>query len=104
MKRPTDPARFPSDSSGTFASRNRPESIQGSKVRSLGDEEAIAGIGREIAGRLKPRVQYLVGPGTTAKAVLRGMGLPFTLLGVDLLLDGNVIGTDLTAANSCHDG
>jgi predicted polyphosphate/ATP-dependent NAD kinase len=78
---------------------DRPESIQGSKVRSTGDEEAIASIGRAIAERMEPGVRYVVGPGTTAKAVLRAINLPFTLLGVDLVLDGDVIGTDLTAAD-----
>ncbi len=78
---------------------DRPASIQGSKVRSTGDEDAIAGIGHAIAERMEPGVRYLVGPGTTAKAVLRALNLPFTLLGIDLVLDGHVIGTDLTAAD-----
>ncbi len=79
---------------------DRPNAIQGSKVRSIGDEEAIAGIGSTIADRLEPGCRYLIGPGTTAKAVLRAMNLPATLLGVDLVLDGALIGSDLTASEA----
>ena len=78
---------------------NRPESIQGSKVRSPSNDDSIADIGIEVAGRMEPGVRYVIGPGTTAKAALRAMGLPFALLGVDLVLDGQLIGTDLSAAD-----
>lgn len=77
---------------------DRTESLQGSKVRSTGDEEDIAGIGRAIADGMKPGVCYAIGPGTTAKAVLRLLGLSYTLLGVDLVVDRQVVGVDLSAA------
>ena len=39
----------------------------------------------------------MIGPGTTAKAVLRELGLTVPLLGVDLIVDGRIIGSDLSA-------
>ncbi|HLJ20156.1 MAG TPA: hypothetical protein VKU84_08155, partial [Stellaceae bacterium] len=38
---------------------------------------------------------YVVGPGTTTARVLRHLGLEGTLLGVDAVLDGALIGGDL---------
>jgi predicted polyphosphate/ATP-dependent NAD kinase len=38
---------------------------------------------------------YFLGPGTTVKAITDMLDLPKTLLGVDAILDGKVIGTDL---------
>ena len=43
-------------------------------------------------------MDYLVGPGSTAKSALRVMGLPFGLLGIDLVRDRRVVGSDLTEA------
>ena len=78
---------------------DRAESLQGSKVRSLGDDEAIAEIGEEIAGRLRLGGGYAIGPGTTAKAALGALGLSQSLLGVDLVVDGTVVGLDMSAAD-----
>jgi predicted polyphosphate/ATP-dependent NAD kinase len=76
---------------------DRADSLQGSKVRSIGDDEDIEGIGLTIADRMEPGVWYVIGPGTTAKAALRALGLPSTLLGVDLVVDRRVVATDLSA-------
>ncbi len=67
-------------------------------MRSVGDEDAIVGLGRAVAEKLEPGVDYLVGPGSTAKSALRVMGLPFGLLGVDLVRDRRVVGSDMTEA------
>lgn len=77
---------------------DRADSLQGSKVRSTGDDEDIDGIGRGIADGMEPGVRYVIGPGTTAKAALRALGLPYTLLGVDLVVDRRVVASDLSAA------
>ena len=39
---------------------------------------------------------YIVGPGTTTKAIFDYLSLPKTLLGVDLLLNGEVMQADAT--------
>jgi len=38
---------------------------------------------------------YLLGPGTTVKAVADAAGIPKTLLGVDAVADGRLVGADL---------
>jgi predicted polyphosphate/ATP-dependent NAD kinase len=52
---------------------------------------------------------YIVGPGSTSGAVMEGMGLPHTVLGVDLVLGRRLVKADATegeikAALSKHGG
>ena len=58
------------------------------------DRAALSGIAAEIAGRMEARRLYILGPGTTTRAIADALGLPKTLLGVDLVRDGAVIATD----------
>lgn len=60
------------------------------------DREALSGIAAEIAGRMEAGRVYILGPGTTTRAVADALGLPKTLLGVDLVRDAAVIGADAT--------
>lgn len=57
---------------------------------------------REIAAGvvedMLPGVLYLVGTGTTTRAVLDELGLPASLLGIDAVCDGKLVGRDLDAA------
>ena len=55
----------------------------------------VAAVCAEIAASLEPGHLLLVGPGTTAAGVLRALGLDGTLLGVDAVCDGRLIGRDL---------
>jgi len=50
-------------------------------------------IGEEIAAR--PGTLFLLGPGSTVQAVAEALGLDKTLLGVDALLAGKLVGRDL---------
>ena len=61
-----------------------------------GDREALCSIAAEIAGRMEPGRLYILGPGTTTRAVTDALGLPKTLLGVDLVRDGALIAADAT--------
>ncbi len=71
---------------------------QGAKAASAGgghEESAMASIAEEVARRMQAGRLYLVGSGTTPQAILQRLGLEGTLLGVDLVLDGRLIGMDL---------
>ena len=59
-----------------------------------GDREALAGIAAEITGRMEAGRLYILGPGTTTRAVAEALGLPKTLLGVDLVRDGALVAAD----------
>ena len=64
--------------------------------RSFGDGAALAGIAADFAERLEAGVVYVLGPGTTVRAVAEEIGVEKTLLGVDLVLDGRLLAADVT--------
>jgi predicted polyphosphate/ATP-dependent NAD kinase len=55
----------------------------------------MEGVAHEIARSMERGVAYVIGPGRSAKRVLSALGLEGTLLGIDLVLDGALIGRDL---------
>lgn len=77
----------------------RAHGIQSGKRSSVPPgSSAVRGIAAEIASRLQPGVACLFGPGTTVQAIGRILGHELSLLGVDVVRDGVVVGTDLGAA------
>ena len=58
---------------------------------------AAADIADGLVEQLQPGRTYLVGPGSTTAAVMAALGLPNTLLGVDVVRDGRVVAADATA-------
>jgi predicted polyphosphate/ATP-dependent NAD kinase len=52
-------------------------------------------IARYVVETLDAHTLYLLGPGTTVRAITTAMGLPKTLLGVDALVDNKLVGTDI---------
>jgi predicted polyphosphate/ATP-dependent NAD kinase len=52
-------------------------------------------VGAYLAETLEADVLYLLGPGTTVKAVADALGVGKTLLGVDAVLNGALVGRDL---------
>ncbi|WP_444942213.1 ATP-NAD kinase family protein [Microbulbifer sp. ZKSA004] len=61
------------------------------------EELAVADIAAEITEDLDPQTLYVVGPGSTTLAILSELGCEGTLLGVDLLLDGQLLQLDVSA-------
>lgn len=66
----------------------------------LSDDAALAAACREVAEGLASDVTWLIGPGTTAKQVLAALGETGTLLGVDAVQAGRVVGRDLSERDS----
>jgi len=60
-----------------------------------GEEGALEEIANEVVAAMEPGALYIVGPGTTTRAILQRLGLPKTLLGVDAVADGRLVGRDL---------
>ena len=52
-------------------------------------------IAQDVIERMKDNVVYLLGPGTTVKAICNELKLPKTLLGIDAVYQKKVIGLDL---------
>lgn len=71
--------------------------VQGLKAGSPISEERVQhAIARYVAESLiEPNALVVVGPGTTTRALLSALGVEATLLGVDCVLDGRLVGKDI---------
>lgn len=70
-------------------------------VKSAGKEsEALVldDLAAYFVSQMEDDVRYVMGSGTTVAAVMHELGLPNTLLGVDVVENGEVIAADVTAA------
>jgi predicted polyphosphate/ATP-dependent NAD kinase len=70
--------------------------VQATKTSSPVDEEAAA---EEVASDFIENMQddcyYIIGPGTTTRAIMKGLGLKKTLLGVDLVYKRKLLASDV---------
>lgn len=60
-----------------------------------GSERDLDAAARHLANTMQAGCLYILGPGTTTRRVADALGLPSTLLGVDVILDGQLIGADV---------
>ncbi|MBT3628952.1 MAG: ATP-NAD kinase family protein [Rhodospirillaceae bacterium] len=66
-----------------------PDLVQGTKAGGVSsDRTALAGIAARIVAEMVPGRLYILGPGTTMRAIADELGIEKTLLGVDLVRDG----------------
>ncbi len=75
-----------------------PMLIQATKAPTVGDEderENQYAIAKYVVENMDPNTLYILGPGTTVKAVAEILGVDKTLLGVDILLDKKLIAKDV---------
>jgi predicted polyphosphate/ATP-dependent NAD kinase len=71
--------------------------VQGAKGgMGVEDEVALEGIAAEVVGRMEDDCLYVVGPGTTTRAIASNLGVEKTLLGVDLVRGGELMAADVT--------
>jgi predicted polyphosphate/ATP-dependent NAD kinase len=70
--------------------------------RGGGEEGELAGIAAEMAERLRDGAIWLVGPGTTTRAIFDRLGLEKTLLGVDVAYRGELVARDATERDLLH--
>jgi len=72
--------------SGLIQSRKRPSSIS--------EVESQAAIAMSIAENVQQGCLYILGPGTTLRAIAEQLGLEKTLIGVDVIQDGELVQAD----------
>ena len=73
--------------------------VQSAKAGGVaGDEETMHAISSDVVNEMLGDVLYIVGSGTTMRAVTDRLGLPKTLLGVDAVRNGELVGADLSEA------
>ncbi|MCY4530127.1 MAG: ATP-NAD kinase family protein [Chloroflexi bacterium] len=71
--------------------------VQVTKSPSHADEnEAILAIAGEIVDSMREDTLYILGPGTTTKGIADVLRIPKTLLGVDAVLNGALVASDVT--------
>lgn len=72
-----------------------PELVQNQKSGGIvGEEQALDGIADRIVESMEPDVVYIVGSGTSTRYIMDKLGLPNTLLGIDLVKNKEVIKSD----------
>ena len=70
--------------------------VQSAKAGGVaGDAAELESIATEVVNGMQPGVLYLLGPGTTTRAIAERLGLAKTLLGVDAVIDRAAAGSDL---------
>jgi predicted polyphosphate/ATP-dependent NAD kinase len=71
--------------------------VQSAKAGGVaGDAAVLHAIAADVVGGMARGVVYLLGPGTTTRAVAETLGVEKTLLGVDAVRDRRLIGADLS--------
>ena len=66
---------------------------RGSALSEAANQMAIA---KDIVDKIKPNTAYVMGPGTTTKAIMEELNLQNSLLGVDVIMDNKVIANDVS--------
>jgi predicted polyphosphate/ATP-dependent NAD kinase len=70
--------------------------VQGSKEATGGSEEiSLEAIASEVVEGMEEGTLYVIGPGTTTRAISEEMGLEKTLLGVDVVENGVLVASDV---------
>jgi len=70
--------------------------LQGGKIGSSSTAQSLSGLAAECAKYIDPEEMCLLGPGSTVQAVSKQFGAETSLLGVDVLYGGKIIGYDLS--------
>ena len=66
----------------------------GKSAAAIDERDAAQGIGERVVADMEEGVVYIIGPGTTTRAIADVMGIRKTLLGVDAALDGRLAAAD----------
>jgi predicted polyphosphate/ATP-dependent NAD kinase len=70
--------------------------VQSVKAGAAGQEDtAVRAIALDVISGMEPDCTYIIGPGTTAREIMRVLDLPNTLLGVDVVLNKSLVARDV---------
>jgi predicted polyphosphate/ATP-dependent NAD kinase len=72
--------------------------VQNVKMATVGGEASSAAIAESLVEEMDDGVLYIIGPGTTTRAITDEMGLQKTLLGVDVVLGRELVAADANEA------
>ena len=69
--------------------------VQSAKSASpAGERSSMRAIAQDVVARMEKDHVYILGPGTTTRAIAEELGLPKTLIGVDVIANGEVVLAD----------
>jgi len=73
-----------------------PELVQNQKSGGIeGEEAALDGISDKIIENMEPNTFYIIGSGTSTRPIMEKLGLPNTLLGIDIVKNKELIASDV---------
>ena len=70
--------------------------IQNMKSGGSSDAGDLAGMAGYIVVNMEPGTLYIIGPGSTTRSIMDDLGLPCTLLGVDVVQNKRAVASDVT--------
>jgi predicted polyphosphate/ATP-dependent NAD kinase len=70
--------------------------VQGQKAGSSpGEKAALVAIAHDVVDNMEQDCLYIIGPGTTTQAITDALGLNKTLIGVDVVFNGELVAVDV---------
>jgi predicted polyphosphate/ATP-dependent NAD kinase len=69
--------------------------VQNLKMASIGGQASVASIAQDVTSTMEDGCLYIIGPGTTTRAIASELGIDKTLLGVDVVLDRKLLASDV---------
>ncbi|MGE4277041.1 MAG: ATP-NAD kinase family protein [Lawsonibacter sp.] len=82
---------------GAMLVPDQPEQLQSMKQSGFSTEaDQMAAIAGYLADHMESGVPYAIGSGSSAKCISQRLGLPYELLGVDVIRDGTLLARDVT--------
>lgn len=76
--------------------------MQSVKSGGYSEKNDLAGIAAEVIHRMQNDVYYIVGPGTTTRGIMEELGLPNTLLGMDVVCNKRLVASDVNELELYH--
>lgn len=73
-----------------------PKLVQNQKSGGIeGEEAALDGISDKIIEQMEPDIMYIIGSGTSTRPIMEKLGLPNTLLGIDIVKNKELVASDV---------
>lgn len=69
--------------------------VQSVKSGARSEQAEVEGMAAEIVANMEKDTLYIIGPGTTTRAIMERLELPNTLLGVDVILNRELVASDV---------
>jgi len=69
--------------------------VQSVKSGARSEQSEVEGMAADVISNMEPDALYIIGPGTTTRSIMKQLGLKNTLLGVDVVLNRELIASDV---------